>query len=406
MLKPKLKYLRHPLRTLDVAKRMLAAHLEMRAFADHADRRFAHDPRYNLQYVSAGFTGQPDIDTDDIALLNRICAAYQATLNYRDHPAYRATGWWQQIRDRSLGPVRQALLTHDIAGLRGMYTNFFRDPCSTGLIAVPYGMTGAYFGGRMTDLHRRVYLAETLYRLDYWRRETRGRFHLRDLAIPPFGNPFGVCLEGTLVSARAEFHHRCADRVDGLLESNLSTVVEIGGGFGAMAYYLLRGQRKIKYVDFDLPESTALATYYLVKAFPDKKFLLFGESPLTGEAIAHADVALLPLFAMERLRTASVDVTFSSHAMSDIESGELASYLETIQRVTRNRFLFIGTTSLPTMPGLLGEHGGLFHLEERRQLRWSMHRRPYVRETEALYSFRRAGHARRNAEGRLAHADC
>jgi hypothetical protein len=384
---------------------MVATHFEMRAFADHADREFADNPHYNLQNVTAGFAGRADNDTDDTALLNRICAAYQATMQHRGHPAYRATGWWQQVRNRSLGPVRQALLAHDIAALRGMYTNFFRDPCCTGLTAVPYGMTDAYFGGRMTDLHRRVYLADTLYRLDYWRRETGDRFHLRDLAIPPIGNPYGVCLDGTLVSARAEFHHRCADRVAALLESNFSTVFEIGGGFGAMAYYLLRGQPNIKYVDFDMPESTALATYYLVKAFPHKKFLLFGETPLTGEAIAHADVALLPLFAMERLRTASVDVTFSSHAMSDIESVELASYLETIQRVTRHRFLFVRAAALPDMPDPLGDHRDLFHLEEHRQLGWNSHRQPQADETESLYSFNRAGQMTRSAEGSLAHVD-
>ena len=232
MLKPKLKHLRHPLRTLNVAKSMAVAHFEMRAFADRGDQQFAHDPRYNLQNVTAGFACRREIDTDDTALLNRICAAYKATVEHPEcaRPAYRATGWWQQIRHRSLAPVQQALLKNDIAALSGMYHNFFRDPCSTGLTTVPYGMTHAYFGGKMTDLHRRIYLADTLYRLDYWKRETGGRFHLRDLAVPPIGNPFGVCLEGTLVSARSEFQHRCADRVVSLLPSKLSTVVEIGGG--------------------------------------------------------------------------------------------------------------------------------------------------------------------------------
>jgi hypothetical protein len=139
MLKPKLKHLRRPLRTLAVAKNMVAAHFEMGAFANYGDRQFADDPRYNLQNVTAGFACRRDIDTDDTALLNRICAAYKATIEHPGRPAYRATGWWQQIRDRSLGPVRQALLMHDIAALRRMYSNFFRDPCSTGLIAVPYG---------------------------------------------------------------------------------------------------------------------------------------------------------------------------------------------------------------------------------------------------------------------------
>jgi len=407
VLKPKLKHLRHPLRTLDVAKSMAVAHFEMRAFANRGDRQFAHDPRYNLQNVTAGFACRPDIDTDDTALLNRICAAHKAAVEHPEcaRPAYRATGWWQQIRHHNLAPVRQALLKNDIAALSSMYRNFFRDPCSTGLTNVPYGMTGAYFGGKMTDLHRRIYLADTLYSLDYWKRETGGRFHLRDLAVPPIGNPFGVCLEGTLVSARSEFQHRCAHRVVSLLPSKRSTVVEIGGGFGGMAYYLLRDQPKTKYCDFDLPESIAIATYYLAKAFPQKKFLLFGETPLNGEAMANADVVLMPLFCLERLQTASVDVTFSSHAMTDIEPGELALYLETIHRVTRNRFLFVGAASLPNLPGLLGNDAGLIHLEERRQLRWNSHRRPQGGEIEEqeLYSFNRAQEKGSSAEGSLAH---
>jgi hypothetical protein len=384
---------------------MAVAHFEMRAFADRADQQFAHDPRYKLQNVTAGFASRPDTDTDDTALLHRICAAYKAAVEHPECacPSYRATGWWQQIRHRSLAPVRQALLQNDIAALSGMYRNFFRDPCSTGLTSVPYGMTRAYFGGKMTDLHRRIYLADTLYRLDYWKRETGGRFHLRDLAVPPIGNPFGVCLDGTLVSARSEFQHHCADRVIGLLPSRPSTVVEIGGGFGGMAYYLLRDQPRTKYCDFDVPESTAIATYYLMKAFPRKRFLLFGEAPFDGEAIAHADVVLMPLFCLERLQAATVDVTFSSHAMTDIEAGELALYLETIHRVTRNHFLFIGTASLPHLPGLLGDDAGLFHLEERRQLRWSGHRLSQANEIEDLYSFNRSHEKGSSAERNLAH---
>lgn len=112
MLKPKLKHLRHPLRTLDVAKSMVVAHFEMRAFANCGDQHFARDPRYNLQNVTAGFACRRDIDTEDTALLNRICAVYKATVEHPEcaRPAYRATGWWQQIRRRSLEPVRQALL--------------------------------------------------------------------------------------------------------------------------------------------------------------------------------------------------------------------------------------------------------------------------------------------------------
>ena len=89
MLKPKLNHLRHPLRTLNTAKRMVAMHFEMRAFAARAERQFADDLRYNLQNVTAGFAGRVDNDADDTALLKRICAAYQATIHHQRHPAYR-----------------------------------------------------------------------------------------------------------------------------------------------------------------------------------------------------------------------------------------------------------------------------------------------------------------------------
>ena len=80
MLKPKLKHLRHPLRTLKVAKSMVASRFEMRAFAAQGDRQFAGDPRYRVQYVTEGFASRRISEAPDVALLDRICAAYNATV--------------------------------------------------------------------------------------------------------------------------------------------------------------------------------------------------------------------------------------------------------------------------------------------------------------------------------------
>ncbi|AXC13289.1 hypothetical protein ACPOL_4010 [Acidisarcina polymorpha] len=266
-------------------------------------------------------------------------------------------------------------------------------------------MTDIYFGGGMKDLHRRVYLSDALYRLDHWKQQTGARFLLRELAIPEIGNPFGVSIDGTLVAARSEFQHYCAARVGDLLESAHSTIVEIGGGFGGMAYYLMRDRPKIKYLDFDLPESIALATYYLMNALPQKRFLLFGERPLTMENMAASDIVLMPLFQMESLQTASADLTFSCHAMTDIDKEELASYLATTQRVTRNHFLFVGTRMLSELPGMGGLDVKNFQLKEQRQLRWNSHRQPRVEEVECLYSFHHAAENMNTAERDLAHVD-
>jgi hypothetical protein len=345
---------------------------------------FANDPRYALDRVTEGFAARFDHGADDAALLERICSAYAAAQTYRKAaPWYEPTAWWQDVRKRRLAPVIEALRTRNIAALQGLYGNFFRDACSGGLIGVPYGMTTAYFGGGMTDRHRRIYLYDALHRLAYWMSETHDRYPLSVLRGPTIGNPFGVMMDGMLIATHADFRHACAHRVGRLLQRDDSHVIEIGGGFGGMAYYLLRDFPKVRYTNFDLPETIALASYYLIKAFPERTFALY------GEACEEADVSLMPLWAMDDAKEKQADVTFSSHAMSDLAPQSADHYLETIERITRNQFLVIGVER-PGQPfaRLIEEKHPCFALLERRGLRWNAHRPEGAVEVELLYGLR------------------
>ena len=373
----KLKYLRHPFQTASAAKGMFAARLNMWKFAAHGERHFRGDARYDLQNVTNGFISRIDEASDDTELLERICTAYIGAVNQEQFApeAYQATEWWQQMRQRGLGPVRQALLTRDIDALGRMYRNFFRDPCSSGLLGAPYGMSKAYFGGKIKDVHRRFYLSHVLYRFDYWKAQTDGRFALHDLAGPGIGNPFGVLIEGTHISVGSEYSHYCAHRVDSQLDSGVATVAEIGGGFGGMAYYLLREGARVTYLDFDIPESIALASYYLLKAFPHLKFLLYGEGELTKQSIALADVVLMPVFELATMPPESVDVTFSSHAMSDISPGAMVEYLNNIDRMTRHCLLYIGNSrASKSISDLVSQRYDSFELAETRPSGWHSHK--------------------------------
>jgi hypothetical protein len=42
-----------------------------------------------------------------------------------------------------------------------------------------------------------------------------------------------------------------------------------------MAYFIIRDINEAAYIDLDLPENIALTSYYLLKAFPKKKIILF-----------------------------------------------------------------------------------------------------------------------------------
>jgi hypothetical protein len=373
----KLKYLRHPFQTANAVKALLTTRLDMWRFATHGERRFRNDLRYDLQNVTDGFISRIDDFDDDTNLLERICSAYikSAAQEQLAPDAYRAPERWQRVRQQHLGPIIHALTTRDIAAARKMYRNFFRDPCSAGLLGAPYGMSKAYFGGAIKDIHRRFYLGHVLYRLDYWKEQTAANFVYSDLASPPIGNPFGILIDGTLLRVGAEYAHYCAYRVGDLLETGKATVAEIGGGFGGMAYYLLRDRPQVTYCDFDVPESTALTSYYLLKAFPQLKFLLYGEEELTKDGITRADVVLMPMSELATMPRESVDITFSSHGMSDISPKAMVEYMNNIVRMTRREFLYIGNSrASKSISDLVHQIYDSFNLAETRSSGWHSHK--------------------------------
>jgi len=397
----KLRHLRHPVRSLQTAREMVAIRRQMGKIAAEGKRRFGADPRYKLDSVTAGFLPCGSGHSDDFAMLDRICSAYARAIECRSPERYCVSPWWEEVRRQSLGPVLRALRSRELSVLQAMYRNFYRDPCSAGLIAVPYGMRKAYFGKTIPNLHRRYYLYEVLHRIDHWRAETAGQFPVSTLATPEVGNPFGAVIEGIRVEAGAPYRHYCAYKVSSLLDAGTATVVEIGGGFGGMAYYLLRDQPRVRYYGFDTPESVALTTYYLMRAFPQLTFALYGEHREPREA----DVTLLPLFELPSAARQSADVTFSSHAMTDISRDALAEYLSQIARVTRHYFLHIGVDpAAQSIREVIGGYDDRFSLVESRRSGWNTHKADGLEDLECLYQVRHVDREQQPALGCCQHA--
>lgn len=387
-MKPRIKHLRHPLQTAAAARNLLGLYLKIKSLGDRSHRHYQGDARYDLMNVSNGFASRLEDSCEDDEALKRICSAYiRAAQQERFSPeVYQASAWWQQVRLASLGPVMRALGSRNVTSLHGMYRNFFRDASSAGLIGVPYGLTKAYFDTHIKDIHRRYFLGDALYGIDYWKTQTGDRFPLQALAGPDIGNPFGIMIGETLVRTGAGYQHYSAYKIASCLFSKKATVAEFGGGFGGMAYYLLRDHPGVKYIDFDVPESLALTSYYLLNSFPHLKFVLYGESAITRETLANADVVLMPICEIESLPSESVEIVFSSHAMSDISQEAMSAYLKTISRISTGGFLYMGNSQGAESIGNMTADAQLrFRLVEMRPSGWNMLRFPNADEVECLF---------------------
>lgn len=380
----------HPLRIARTIRMRVRMRFHLRRFVAQSETRFQDDPRYQLDNVTNGFASRLDDSADDTELLRRICAAYARTVADEGHApsCYEPTPWWKENRRDSLHEVIRALKDGDTDALHRIYSDFFRDPCGAGLVGVPFGDRKDYFRRPMKDVHRRAYLGDALYRLDYWKSVTGGSLDLRDLAVPNVGNPYGVVLDDTLIRFSAEYHHYCAYEVL-KLNSSRRVVAEIGGGHGATAYYLLRDADKLTYMNFDVPESTALASYFLLKAFPSRKFILYGEKELTEETIATSDVLLLPSFALQKIPSGNVNVTLASHVLKDLSRDALAAYMDLVSRTTKDYFVYFGhEITVASLSPLLQSSRNCAPPQVRTS-DWNRHKYPDFREVQAIYEFSR-----------------
>ena len=336
-----------------------------------------------MDSVEQGFAPRPQDSEGDTELLRRICNAYSKAMERQPGApeTYQPSPWWRLVEGGNLGPVKRALAAHDLDSLRAMYRNFFRDPCGAGLVGLPA------IANRFSR-YKELFLIDALHRIDFWQRRTAGRFPLADLAVPDIGNPLGVMIEGTKVRTSSEDQHFYARKIIDITGSAARPVVaEIGGGFGGMAYFALRDRPGLVYLDFDVPESIALASWYLLKAFPDLKATLYGEAPLNAETLNRSDIILMPGFMLPQMPDRSVDISFNSHVLSDMAAASIHEYLAQIIRTTRHSILHInGTESCRAISAWLAGNAAGFALVNQQPAEWNTARSLQPDETECLYT--------------------
>ena len=295
-------------------------------------------------------------DEAERPLVERIFTAYRAAkIDQRRQPAaFQPSSMWENILRAAYRDVTESIDGSDLSRFQDFLANFgsWRE-------ATAIEESQLIRQCDESDVKRRHVEQKIMAPLIRWwqRFESHGR-GLDALEIPRHGNFGGVMVDRHLISPGSVFsdvHARLlAGFLAGFLDKERPVIGELGGGFGRLFVFLSRHFPHCRYVGFDLPETLCCASYYLMKSFPDKRFLLYGEQAWDEAHLQAYDMILLPSFELPKLPNQSIDLFINENSLGEVEASACANYVDEICRTAngfwhRNheaiRFEFEGNTT-------------------------------------------------------------
>ena len=157
-------------------------------------------------------------------------------------------------------------------------------------------------------------------------------------AMAPYG--VAVCDSRQPIPTLALNHYMVAVWCRWLCRNNNDPIVELGPGYGGVAYYLAK-QGYNRYTGFDLPFASAVQAYFLGTALGANEVRLFGEGS-TQKARLH----LLPSWSLldhspENNKLPSCKLFLSQDCLVEINPPLADQYLDSILAVTQSWVLLI-----------------------------------------------------------------
>jgi putative sugar O-methyltransferase len=278
----------------------------------------------------------------------RIIESYaKAKRDQRDcDQAFSPSNEWLPIYSKSLNGLMAALNSKSPRELISILDNFWRLPCSTGLVGCPFDMKTLWArqsegGKRKLDYKYAYFISDSIFRIRLWEALSGAqlsRASLDRLASHDYGNPYGLHVQGKFLRSGCDYHLHYSDKLSSYIRDNPSVnrpiVGELGGGFGGMAYYFTRDNMRSCYIDFDLPEILVLSQAYLLTALDASEVVLYGEYAET-DAICARRVALLPSFCIKDFPESSFDAFFNSYSLSEMDAHSVDVYVSQIARLLK-----------------------------------------------------------------------
>lgn len=178
----------------------------------------------------------------------------------------------------------------------------------------------------------RTYASYIWMLAEYVRRcDTTGIF--AGLEEPDLGHPYRVRHRGRLVSEDS-----CNSALEYLsiragIPMPPGRVIELGSGYGRLAWMFLRLLPGVRYILVDIPPGLAIAQRYLSELFPDRRIFGFRHFERHAEAadeLASADIAFLTPNQLGLLEPLGADLFVNISSLHEMRHEQIEHYFELI----------------------------------------------------------------------------
>lgn len=375
------------------ARRMVGAVrsiLELTGAADLFERSYrrrliVHSAAQRYPEIRTGFILEREPQDLDVEAAKRVLAAYQTACRESKKVSVHAVDdVWDVLAMQCHGELIDLLQRGDAPALAMYLCNMSRHKATAGITQGEYEYEKAarsaqyrYWGGLMI-LDRLIAFAEFsgVLRVENPEQGRWGEAFDQDIdqlverigkklgvgIVPPQieGCLFGLETKSGTLSFRDITALYAASRIRAIANSRDEvSVCEIGAGLGRVAYYCVRmGIRN--YAIYDLPLINVLQGYFLIRAMPETRVFLLGES----DADEVGGIKVLPGWALVRSPAKSFDLTLNQDSFPEIDKASVVDYLRQIARATRSHFLSINHEANTAIGGSTFRHVSVAEVAE------------------------------------------
>jgi len=305
-------------------------------------------PRSANQVIKIHCPNYINPDQSEIELVKRIFNAYKKMKKDEENVPgfYLPSPMWKKQFDKSYSYFIKARNKNNIEDFHFFLSNFGTWKEYTGV------ESSTIIRNHMKSFIKRRYLKNDLFynNLKVWKWFTNESRQIRQLSYPTYGNQAGAYIDGEFVGLGSYFNEIYGTHLAELISDiERPTIADLGAGYGKLAYFILRNIKEFTFIDFDLPETLCLAAYYLMKVFPHKKVLLYGEEEYSSNLHQKYDLIFMPAYEINKIGELSVDLFLNKNSLGEMTKEAVHNFTKYISLATKKYFFHMNHEKHPNI---------------------------------------------------------